>query len=84
MAAEKVYEFRKTQDKFMGLSFDTISSIGPNGSVIHYKPEKEGSLIVNNKEMYLLDSGCQYLFDFSCEAHTVTKQKMSLEMEQRM
>ena len=60
-AAEKMLEFRKPLDKFMGLSFDTISSIGPNGSVIHYKPEKEGCLIVNNKEIYLLDSGCQYL-----------------------
>jgi len=61
MAAEKMFECRKEQDLFMGLSFNTISSIGPNGSIIHYKPKKGDSAIVNNKEIYLLDSGVQYL-----------------------
>jgi Xaa-Pro aminopeptidase len=41
----------------MGPSFDTISSMGPNGAVIHYKPEKETALRMTNKEIYLLDSG---------------------------
>ena len=37
--ARKVEEFRaKAGDIFIGPSFDTISSIGPNGAVIHYKP----------------------------------------------
>ena len=60
--AEQMFEFRKTSPLFVGLSFATISSIGPNGSVIHYHPKKESSLIINNKEVYLLDSGCQYLY----------------------
>ena len=45
----------------MGLSFDAISSIGDNGAVIHYKPEKETAKIINNTEIYLLDSGAHYL-----------------------
>ena len=60
-AAKKLEEFRKTRDLYMGPSFDTISSIGPNGAVIHYKPEKTTALKMNNKEIYLLDSGVQYL-----------------------
>lgn len=44
-----------------GPSFDTISSIGPNGAVIHYKPEEGTCLSLNNNEIYLLDSGGQYL-----------------------
>jgi Xaa-Pro aminopeptidase len=60
-AAKKLEEFRKTRDHYMGPSFDTISSIGPNGAVIHYKPEKTTALKMNNKEIYLLDSGVQYL-----------------------
>ena len=60
--AEKLTEFRKEQEKFMGLSFNTISAIGPNASIVHYKPEKHNSLILNNKEIYLLDSGAQYLY----------------------
>jgi Xaa-Pro aminopeptidase len=41
----------------MGPSFDTISSVGPNGAVIHYKPEKDTALKMDPKELYLLDSG---------------------------
>ena len=35
--------------------------MGPNGAVIHYKPDQESSLKLNNDEIYLLDSGGQYL-----------------------
>eukprot|EP00347_Sterkiella_histriomuscorum_P001334 403372432 len=59
-AQEKLEEFRKLQDLYVGPSFETISSIGPNGAVIHYKPEPETALRMNNKEIYLLDSGVQY------------------------
>ena len=52
----------RTQGQYhQGPSFDTISSIGPNGAVIHYKPEKDTALKLNNNEVYLLDSGGQYL-----------------------
>lgn len=56
-AAKKLEEFRKTRDLYKGPSFDTISSMGPNGAVIHYKPEKTTALRMNNQEIYLLDSG---------------------------
>lgn len=56
-AAEKLEEFRKLGDLYVGPSFESISSIGPNGAVIHYKPEKDTALKMNNKEIYLLDSG---------------------------
>ena len=58
--ARKVEEFRTHSDMFIGPSFDTISSIGANGAVIHYKPEKETALKLNADELYLLDSGGQY------------------------
>lgn len=56
-ASEKLEDFRRLADLYMGPSFETISSIGPNGAVIHYKPELETALKMNNKEIYLLDSG---------------------------
>lgn len=37
-AALQLEKFRSEGDKFKGLSFETISSIGPNGAVIHYAP----------------------------------------------
>lgn len=59
--ARKVDSLREEGELFMGPSFSTISSIGPNGAIIHYKPAKEGSLTLNNNEIYLLDNGGQYL-----------------------
>ena len=59
-AADKVEGFRAEQADFMGLSFDTISSTGPNGAIIHYKPEKDTCAIIDKTKVYLCDSGAQY------------------------
>ena len=59
--AEVLERLRSEGEYFVGLSFATISSTGPNGSIIHYKPEKETARVLTNKEVYLLDSGGQYL-----------------------
>uniref|UniRef100_A0AAR2LJR3 X-prolyl aminopeptidase (aminopeptidase P) 1, soluble n=1 Tax=Pygocentrus nattereri TaxID=42514 RepID=A0AAR2LJR3_PYGNA len=36
-AADKAEELRSQQKDFVGLSFPTISSVGPNGAIIHYR-----------------------------------------------
>lgn len=59
--ADKLEQIRSKHDLFAGLSFDTISSTGPNGAVIHYKPEKGSCSIIDPTAIYLCDSGCQYL-----------------------
>ncbi|KAG0017896.1 hypothetical protein BGZ80_007802 [Entomortierella chlamydospora] len=59
--AEQLQKFRAEQKGFVGLSFDTISSTGPNGAIIHYKPEKPTASIIDPKLVYLCDSGGQYL-----------------------
>jgi Xaa-Pro aminopeptidase len=60
-AADKLEELRKKQKDFVGLSFDTISSTGPNGAIIHYKPEPGNCSTIDPKAIYLCDSGAQYL-----------------------
>lgn len=59
--ADYLEKCRKQQDKFMGLSFPSISASGPNGAVIHYHPEEATKRPISKKEMYLIDSGAQYL-----------------------
>lgn len=58
--ADKLEEIRKKHELFKGLSFDTISSTGPNAAVIHYKPEKGSCSVIDPKAIYLCDSGAQY------------------------
>ncbi|KAJ3322812.1 hypothetical protein HDV06_002673 [Boothiomyces sp. JEL0866] len=60
-AADKLEGFRSQLDLFKGLSFDTISSTGPNGAIIHYKPEHGTCAKIRVDQMYLCDSGGQYL-----------------------
>ncbi|GFP84433.1 probable xaa-pro aminopeptidase p [Phtheirospermum japonicum] len=59
--SDKLEEFRASKEHFRGLSFPTISSVGPNGAVIHYSPEAETCAELDPNRMYLFDSGAQYL-----------------------
>ncbi|XP_033244647.1 xaa-Pro aminopeptidase ApepP isoform X4 [Drosophila miranda] len=59
--ADKLESFRRTKDKYVGLSFPTISSSGPNGSIIHYHPTSETKRNITLNDIYLCDSGAQYL-----------------------
>ncbi|KAF9286694.1 hypothetical protein BGZ68_002647 [Mortierella alpina] len=59
--ADQLQRFRAEQAGFFGPSFDAISSTGPNGAIIHYKPEKPTAARINPDQVYLCDSGGQYL-----------------------
>ncbi len=58
-ASEKLEEFRKENTDFFSSSFPTISATGPNGSIIHYKPNRKSS-VLKKGQLYLCDSGGQY------------------------
>ena len=60
-AANKLYEFRKKGEYFEDVSFDTISAFGPHGAIIHYKVTPETDIPLSRTNLYLLDSGGQYL-----------------------
>lgn len=59
--ADYLENCRKQQDHFMGLSFPSISSSGPNGAIIHYHPAEGTRRPISKSELYLIDSGAQYL-----------------------
>ena len=60
-AATELKSYRRKQKYNKGLSFKTISSSGYHGAVIHYTPSIETDKKITTTEMYLLDSGGQYL-----------------------
>lgn len=57
---EKIEEFRGRMADHVGPSFSTIAGYGPNGAIIHYKPEKDTALSLGLDSLFLLDSGAQY------------------------
>jgi len=60
-AADKLFSFRQQQQNFVGLSFDTISASGPNGAIIHYRPHADTARMITRDEVFLCDSGAQFL-----------------------
>ena len=60
-ASDLLQEYRAEQDKFRGLSFDTISGAGEHGAIIHYRSTPETSQKLDAGPVYLVDSGGQYL-----------------------
>ncbi|KAM3612458.1 uncharacterized protein V6R79_008533 [Siganus canaliculatus] len=60
-AANYVNECRQKQADSRGPSFETISASGPNAALAHYSPTTETSRPLTVDEMYLVDSGGQYL-----------------------
>ncbi|MBN3309140.1 XPP2 aminopeptidase, partial [Amia calva] len=60
-AARYVEEKRSKQKDSKGPSFETISASGPNAALAHYSPGNETNRKLTVTEMYLVDSGGQYL-----------------------
>lgn len=59
-AGAKLAGYRAASDKFVQLSFCTISATGPNGAMCHYSPPATGSANIAADALYLVDSGGQY------------------------
>uniref|UniRef100_A0A8C7ZTB1 X-prolyl aminopeptidase (aminopeptidase P) 2, membrane-bound n=1 Tax=Oryzias sinensis TaxID=183150 RepID=A0A8C7ZTB1_9TELE len=60
-AAEYVNKCRSKQKDNRGPSFETISASGANAALAHYSPSVETNRRLTVDEMYLVDSGGQYL-----------------------
>ncbi|GAB5389276.1 MAG: aminopeptidase P family protein [Alphaproteobacteria bacterium] len=60
-ASDKLLEFRKQGKNFRDISFDTISGAGPNGAIVHYHATENSKRKLEAGQMYLVDSGGQYL-----------------------
>ncbi|MEP3113599.1 aminopeptidase P family protein [Nisaea sp.] len=58
---ERLHGFRAEHEMFRGPSFDTISGAGPNGAIVHYRVTEESNRDLEPGEIYLVDSGAQYL-----------------------
>jgi Xaa-Pro aminopeptidase len=60
-AADRLEAFRRENERFRGLSFDTIAGFGPNGAIVHYRASEATNRTLDDRAIFLLDSGAQYL-----------------------
>jgi Xaa-Pro aminopeptidase len=60
-AAERLLAERRVEQNFKGESFPAISGAGDHGAIIHYRVTPETNRAIKPNEVYLIDSGAQYL-----------------------
>ena len=71
-AAKKAEEFRSEGELFKGLSFESISSYGKHGAIIHYAVSPETDIPLKQEGIYLIDSGGQYYDGTTDITRTIT------------
>jgi len=60
-AAERLHAIRRERALFRDLSFSTIAGAGPNGAIVHYRVTEATSRLIESGQLFLIDSGAQYL-----------------------
>ena len=60
-AADQLERFRQDGELYRGPSFPTISGAGPNGAIVHYRASPASDRKLRRGQLYLVDSGGQYL-----------------------
>ncbi len=82
-ASDRLDQLRAAGEHFRDLSFDTISGSGPHGAVIHYRVTPETDRELRPGELYLVDSGAQYLDGTTDVTRTVAIGTPTAEMRHR-
>ena len=65
-AAFRLTEYRRTDEHFMGLAYETISASGPNSAFPCYSPAVSTAVTIDRETPYLNDSGGHYR-DGTCD-----------------
>ena len=82
-AAARLLSLRSENERFQGPSFDTISGAGPNGAIVHYRVDAASNRPLGLGELYLVDSGGQYLDGTTDVTRTVPIGAPTPEMRDR-
>jgi Xaa-Pro aminopeptidase len=82
-ACQKLEGFRAETRGLKDLSFDSISGAGPNGAIIHYRVTKKTNRKLARGQLFLIDSGGQYLDGTTDITRTVAIGRATKEMRDR-
>ena len=82
-ASDKLESLRREAPELRDLSFDSISGSGPNGAIVHYKSSEKTNRKLQRGELYLIDSGGQYVDGTTDITRTVAIGEPTDEMRDR-
>jgi Xaa-Pro aminopeptidase len=82
-ASERLETMRAGTQALKEISFDTISGSGPNGAIVHYRVSTATNRALKTGELYLVDSGAQYLDGTTDVTRTVAIGAPTREMQER-
>ena len=81
--ARQLENLRRQTQALKEISFDTISGAGPNGAIVHYRVTTATNRTLRAGELYLVDSGAQYLDGTTDITRTVALGSPTREMQER-
>ncbi len=79
--ANRLEEFRRENDNYFSLSFDTIAGWNANGAIVHYRASEESKAAIKGDGILLLDSGAQYFDGTTDITRTIAVGKVSAEQK---
>jgi Xaa-Pro aminopeptidase len=82
-ASRRLEEMRSETQALKEISFDTISGSGANGAIVHYRVTTATNRMLRRGELYLVDSGAQYLDGTTDITRTVAIGEPTPEMRER-
>ena len=82
-SVEELENFREESGSLTDLAFETISGSGPNGALPHYRVSSASDRKLQRGELYLVDSGGQYLDGTTDVTRTVAIGTPTDEMRER-
>ena len=82
-ACERLEDYRRETGALKDLSFDSISGSGPNGAIVHYRVTQKTDRRLAAGELFLIDSGGQYLDATTDVTRTVALAAPTAEMKDR-
>jgi len=82
-ASRQLETVRSETQALKEISFDTISGAGPNGAIVHYRVTTRTNRKLDPGQLYLVDSGAQYLDGTTDITRTVAIGKPTREMQER-
>jgi Xaa-Pro aminopeptidase len=82
-ACRVLESFRAETGALKDLSFGSISGAGPNAALPHYRVTKKTNRKINTGEIYLIDSGGQYLDGTTDVTRTIVIGAPTAEMKDR-